>query len=768
MKSKEYRHVELFPEIFNKEAFLHRNHPSLRPGTSEWIEYWSAEKKKCIEGLWVEEKEGHWRWMYPKLYFYINHCKILLIDEVAKTRYPAYPDLTDVEWAMAAYHTACIGFSGFTGDKEYTCNRLVQKYEQEKNGELDEFGMEVNMTTYEKEKLQNNPHLREPFKTYKKYVDPFEYLKMAKDANLGYPLYENTPLNEFKMTARGTGKSYWDCGVSAADYTFDNAKYYRNEMFPDQKEGIAEIMIGAWDEKTTDEFAMKLEYMLHNFEGGFEDGKRSYPPPFFKNYMGTLKNGETYRNKYKKYENGRTQNITGSIVYTVNYSSNPHVGASKRLSRQVVDEAAYIEKVDEMHGVSKYSKKAGGVEFGNTSYSCTGGSFEKGDAAQRMFKNPSTYGIYPILDRWEGKGHIGFFIPATYSERKFKDENGNTRYELALEPLLNERERLERSPDPLPLIQEKMFNPLKPSEMFYSTRENILPGELATERINELEEQGVWDRLSWVGKLDFGNKEKTKAVWKEVPDFRKKVIKDLHLEQYKTKEGAWAVYEHPDDEIESVPNVVVYDPYKKDGQGESYASVLVYKGFPITSDSSRLSDDIVAEWIGRPFTIDEAHEQVVLACRYFKCKVLFERNVPGFITYCKTNNCTDILMEEPFDAVKEVNTKKKKTKEFGVNMNGALKQHYLHLFRKWLLQPLVYNEEGEVVKYNISKIKSLRLLHEIKSFGDGNFDHISAAIIMTIYITQMTLKPVDEKVEERIDEFDDFFSQHMQQFRALA
>jgi hypothetical protein len=112
-----------------------------------------------------------------------------------------------------------------------------------------------------------------------------------------------------------------------------------------------------------------------------------------------------------------------------------------------------------------------------------------------------------------------------------------------------------------------------------------------------------------------------------------------------------------------------------------------------------------------------------------------------------------------------VNTKKKKTKEFGVNMNGPLKQHCIQLFRQWLMQPTVFDDEGNIKRYNVGKIKSLRLLHEIKDFGDGNFDHISAMLILMLLMQQEQLKPIDEQVEERADEFDDFFKQRVMSFQ---
>lgn len=762
-KTQTYKHVELFPQIINRDAFYNRKHPVLHPNSQEYLTYWREEKKRCIEGRWVEEADKHWRWMYPTLYFYINHWEIQIIDERNKSRYFAPPDLTDVEWIIGAYHTASTGFSGFEGDKKYTCNFLVKKWEQAKRGDRDETGEPISLTKQETEILMNNDNVKIPFGSYKEFIDPFEYLKLHHEEPLGLPLYENDPHDEMWFTSRGNGKSFFQSAIVGHEYTFDGYKYYEDAADKDGFKLIGEVMVGANDPGKTEELTKKIEHGLQSFKGAYSTTDLEYPPPFYKTSMGGFGVGDVYRNRYKVYKAGRTETVSGSIIYSVNFGSDVDAGASKRLSKQIVDEVGLLEDADEMHGVSEHSKEAGGTAFGQTIYSGTGGNVRKSGAAKKMFYNPLQYNIYPINDYWENKGKIGLFMPATYSDRTLKDENGNTRHELVLEKLQKKRDLKARSMDPLPLLQEKMFRPLKPSEMFINTEDNIMPKAMAVERINDLEADQLWEKLVSVGEMEWGNKDRTTVKWEEKPNKRNSVIKDLMLDKYADKTGVWAIYEHPDAELEVVKYIVVYDPYRNDGKGESFGSILVYKHFPSTTDRTRLADDIVAEFIGRPFTIADIHKQAAMAAVYFGTKVLFERNVPGFKTWMKTENLVHLLEPEPFEAVKDGSPNKKRDNNFGVQMSGPLKSHCLGLFVQWLKEPL-YDDEGNLIRYNIGKLKSQRLLNEIDGYGDGNFDHISTSLLWMLWLQQQKLKPLDEKVEERQDEFDDFFQGRLKAF----
>jgi hypothetical protein len=768
--NKKYGFVKMFPDIINREVFLNRNHPRLDPRTGEYVTYWREEKRRCIEGYWAKEAEGHWRWMNPTLYYYINHDEILLVDPENNSRYHAPPTLDDNEWIVTNYLTAVFGFSGFTGDDKYTCHDLVRKYYASENGENDVYGRRIRFTKADEVTLSKLKYVHKSDGTLKEYMEPFEYLKLSHDSPKGYHLYGNAPSNGMIFTARSNGKSYIMAADCKREFIFGGEKYYDNPEFPAklkpdgtpiQRPG--EIMVGGPDPSKTLELCAKIEHGLDNLAGEYDDGEVLYPAPFSKKRVGTFIVGNTVRASYQKKIKGQWKTIKdGSFIQVVNYGTDLNAGASKRLTKQYVDEVGLLEGADEMHGVSKFSKAGGGVKFGSTLYCGTGGDVTKIDSSKKLFYSPHTYDIYSIQDYWENKGRIGLFMPGYYSLRQYKDENGNTLYEAAIAEVKEERERLAASADPLPLIQEKMFMPLVPSEMFYSIQDNIFTSAYAIERINELEEDDKWEIEASVGKLEFTDRTGSAVVWSEVPGYRKKVIKDLMLDKYADKDGAIVIYEHPEDEERVQKNLykVVYDPYAKDGKGESYASVIVYKGIPMGTPPGRKMDTIVAEYLGRPATVEDAHKIAIQLTLYFGAKVLFEDNTQGFKKWCVDNKYFNLLAPEPWDAVNDGHTgKRTRTYKVGVTMTPSLKQHSLQLLRTWTLEPRERDDDGRVIRTAMHDIWSLRLLHEIVNFGDGNYDHISAMLLLMLWINQDGRMTKEEVTSERVDEFDTFFKQ---------
>lgn len=767
---KKVKVVELFPKILNREVFLHRNHPVINPEKPEFLEYWRGEKKKCIEGFWAQEAKGVWRWMNPLLYFYANHYEILIVDEENRARYHAPPSLDDVEWIITSYLTACDGFSGFSNDPNYTCHNLVKKRLDADEGCSDRYGKRVYLTLADERRLKELKYVFKPDGTLKEYMEPFEYLKLSHPTNMGYALYENDPMNSMIFTARSNGKSYIISAAAARIFLMGGAKYFDNPDFPPKLDAQGnvikfpgEVMIGGPDPKKTMELARKVEHGISCMKGEYDDGEFVHPAPFAKATQGSFSVNESVRAvKDVKVKGVWKKQREGSFLDIINYGTDLDAGASKRLILQVVDEVGLLEGADEMHGVSKFSKAGGGVKYGSTTYVGTGGNVEKIDSSKRLFYGPDTYDIYSIPDYWENKGRIGLFLPGYYSLRRYKDANGNTLFDEAISEIVAERERLAASADPLPLIQEKMFMPLVPSEMFYNIQDNIFTAAYALERINELEEDDRWEIEASVGKLEFTDRTGSAVVWSEVPAYRKLVIKDLMLDKYAEKDGAIVVYEHPEPEELVQRNLykVVYDPYAKDGKGESYASVIVYKGIPNGTPAGRKMDTIVAEWIGRPATVEDAHKIAIQLTLYFNTKVLFEDNTPGFKKWCVDNKYFNLLAPEPWDAVNDGHTgKRKRTYKVGVTMTPSLKQHALQLLRTWTLEPRQRDDDGRVTRTTMHEIWSLRLLHEIVNFGEGNYDHISAMLLLMLWINQDGRMTKEEVTSERVDEFDAFFTQ---------
>ena len=120
--------VSLFPyQIQRRENFYFRDHPEqVHPRSPLYDKYWGEFEQKVIEGVWIDD-EGTWVYMMPKLFFYVNYCRI-----PDKDRNVILPDLRDNEWIIFTYLLCCEGFSGFEGDEEYTSHDHIRRHESTK------------------------------------------------------------------------------------------------------------------------------------------------------------------------------------------------------------------------------------------------------------------------------------------------------------------------------------------------------------------------------------------------------------------------------------------------------------------------------------------------------------------------------------------------------------------------------------------------------------------------------------------------------------
>src|SRR4029079_8107065 len=128
-----HKPVDMFPRLYNIKPCLNQSHPQYHPDSTQYERYWYEQEKRCIEGLWFEDKDGDkggWRYMTPHLYFYINFCVIEDEGELGgKISHITHPLLRDIEWMLSYAWFTARKFSGFEGDENYTCHRIVKKIE---------------------------------------------------------------------------------------------------------------------------------------------------------------------------------------------------------------------------------------------------------------------------------------------------------------------------------------------------------------------------------------------------------------------------------------------------------------------------------------------------------------------------------------------------------------------------------------------------------------------------------------------------------------
>ena len=209
------------PVINNRRNFLIPEIPNYHPSSVKYLKYWKKEKQRCIEGFWgvddsdvnidplsIEDKfwgGGSYRFMPPKLYWYVNYGTIRhRPDHLPRTapKIKIRPYLRDLEWAYFYNEIEARGFSGFELDKEYSCNNYLKDSDEYTDAELTEMCKDQDGNVIQ---LKYSNYFKEDG-TRKTYISVREYIRQLFNKPLGIPIYENEAKNLMLLGSRGGGK----------------------------------------------------------------------------------------------------------------------------------------------------------------------------------------------------------------------------------------------------------------------------------------------------------------------------------------------------------------------------------------------------------------------------------------------------------------------------------------------------------------------------------------------------------------------------------
>lgn len=169
--------------LINNSNFRLTEIPNYHPELEYYdrLTFWKGEKRKCIEGYWSSGK-----WMSGPLYYYVNFHNIQFEDDSSVAQAFGLPFLRDIDWELFQIYEECRGFSGFTNDTIYTCDR---KY----GPELELSVLLGRITRKQAESMT--------------YIPAREYLRKNHGKDLGKPLYKNSSKHLMSVQSRGGGKA---------------------------------------------------------------------------------------------------------------------------------------------------------------------------------------------------------------------------------------------------------------------------------------------------------------------------------------------------------------------------------------------------------------------------------------------------------------------------------------------------------------------------------------------------------------------------------
>ncbi len=631
--------------------------PQFIPLTPEYREYWTEQKRLVLQGVW---QSGYW--IPGTLHYYINHWTIEIKkhpDDKVSDLLP--PFFRDVEYEIHMQYQVARGFSRFS----------------------------------------------EQTKEDIKGLTPYDILTKGWNYPQGYPLYENEAKSIMLVTGRGLGKSFnFACLI---DYEWRFLEHVKQKK---------QVVVGAHDTKYSDDLLNKVKLGQQHLKGGITFNDKYYPPPFFKRYKGGWASGKTIEAKYDIMRGrSRIPKGDGSIIKHVCFRNNIQAAGGTRANLIVLEEAGIFPNLARSFGACRQGVKYDNKQFGTIVAMGTGGDMESGTVdLSSMFYSVDSYNLISIDDKWEYKGKIGLFFPASMAINNLKDTNGNTVYPTAYDYVMSRREELlNDDADRIAIEQETMFNPEKPTEAFLISSGNIFPKIQLQDHLSNIETHDSLSKMGQVGELDFNED----GTLKWTINNKLKPVTNFPIKDHQDVTGAIIIYEHPYLSMEGLVPYNLYvggtDPldHSKAEFSESLLSTYIFKRFNTFEDTY---DTIVAEYVGRPDMIEEAYENTRKLLIYYNAMCLYENNLPGMFTYFKNKRSLHMLYDTP-DIIRQILKDSKVDRGKGVHMVEKLKTECENFTNSWL------RTDYAPGKMNLEKIPSVGLLKELIQYNKkGNFD----------------------------------------------
>lgn len=729
--------------IENLQQFLVQDVPMIHPEHPIYINFWSKEIKKCIEGMWGNEF-GQYRYMPGNLYFFGNYGVIehtfqkgnVNVTEEIK------PLVVDYLWDFAYMSWVAYGFSGFEKDTKVSCNALLKQY----------YDKELSYDALPETCFHNG--------VIKKYEDPYDYIRKIHVNKLGKCLFENPTINILICGSRGGSKSYWVAvGEIEYNFIFGGTRRY-NQTFING-ENKAQQCVGAGDSNKSSEMLNKF-LASQNAKTNGESAKFkkwfgiwtetdskgdlvTTPCPLYRRTLGTLdcpnkKPHKIYRAKYKVEINGEwIERGSGSTIAHVNYSTKKGDGfraaEGGRYLFSNCEEVGSMENFIEVLGANEGTISRGGNRFGVQWAQGTSGHIEYIQATKKVFLNPQDYNVLAFKNQFghTGKnGMIGYFIPYYITLLDCKDKNGNTDYELAINKVNKQREKEASSSDPKVLRDFLMNKPCYVDEMWLTDKGYYLPYEEAASREKELTAFDRYKLLETPVKLIWDSNVSRGVKYEILHDAEP--YREFPIDSSKKKDpsGCIVIYEFPQEINGYVPHdlyqFIGLDPYVEEDidRGGSVGSLFILIN-PKYIPQGFSGNCIAASYIGKPTEgLSVYYENVEKLLSFYGNPIqglAFEKNRgESCREHFIRKNKTQLLMVTPQNTM-GANIYQRNIVSFGYNVgNRIAKLNLVKMLNDWLLEETTLKDG---TKKNIERIPSLFLIRQIMQYNlDDNFDAV--------------------------------------------
>jgi len=704
--------------IVNNSNFKLNEIPNYHPELEyyERLIFWGQQKRRCIEGYWQQGK-----WMPGPLYYYINFHNILFEDDTSVAQATGLPWLRDIDWEFFLIYEEARGFSGFTKDKIYTCDR---KYGPEK-----ELSIKLGRITETECKTRV-------------FIEARDYLRKNHGKDLGKPLYKNEAQHVISIQSRGGGKSYGSSGLGAHNYLFDGATDY--DVYLEHKRLknyiASDTIVGAIDTKYTEPLIKKIKTAFKHLPGDYRIGDDYYPSPLQVSHTGSLAPNREYESK------------TGSLLRHRTFKDNPLAGNGTRPNLVLLDEIGFFYNIKEAWTALE-ATQASKQKKNLVLWALGTGGLVSGKAAlyaESIFRNPADYNCLVFNDEFENRGDIGYFVPYWKTLNEFKSKpNFITDDDKAMMYITHRRDEAKKSDDPSVYQGEIINGPIVPSEAFLVVEGAYFPTLYLKSHLSELEGGNCKKYLesSFRGNILFNAQ--NEPEFHTVQDARP--IRNYPLGKNDPKAGCIEIWVKPQKNDEGV---VPYGTYIG-GMDVVDKARSTTNSLPSIMIMNRYTRQIVAEYTGRTDDPNEFYETCRRLLLYYNATGMYEKNLPGLFTYFDRHKCTYLLADTPYQLRNSDTYKIGTNTSKGIDASGKVNQTARDLVKSWLLEKVSENSERRVLEtiYSPATIKELIMWNP-----DGNFDRVSTLGMLMWHDATLQAQTLKTKQEVKTFLDDPYFA----------
>ena len=441
-----------------------------------------------------------------------------------------------------------------------------------------------------------------------------------------------------------------------------------------------------------------------------------------------LKKISGYVDPIDKLEKGYKSEITG-----VTTGGNPEKGRGKRGKLLVYEEAGKFPHLLKTWTIARPSVEQGNSTFGYMLAFGTGGSIGADfSGIEELFYRGKAHRVKMlpnVFDKVKGNGRCALYIGEYFNRQNCYDENGNSNVYKALDEILTARKIIrENAGTSEILVQEKAERSITPQEAVLRFEGTIFPvSDLKTylEEISPMMHSFLAEHL--IGDLVFQN-EDGEVIFK--PNADAKVQRDFPIKDNKNKEGAFEIFKlpikSPMGDISRKRYIGGIDTYDDDESGtNSLGSIFIM---------DMLTDEIVAEYTGRPQTANKFYENCLKLLKFYNAEALYESNKKGLFAYFSSRHCLSYLADVPeilkdLEMIKGTNLGGNKAK--GANANPKVNAWGRRLQADYMLSPVEGQEETGLVQ--LQRLRSITYIKEAIGWNeDANFDRISSMGMLMI------------------------------------